>query len=125
MVETMLLNSTREGVSVVFHFRAMSKRDTCRILHKTIKAGDGIALIPSRSRRNSNSLGQGDCSIFVIRPIMLSQKGRRCGLDQKICRRDPEEPHDRQQYGDVVGNNLANLSGVNYPLVSSLWNCSL
>lgn len=103
---------------MVFYFWALSKLGACRILHTTVLDGDRIASIPSKRRRNSSSVGQGECSNLVIRPMMLSQKGRRRGYDQKLWRRDPVEPHDRQQYGDAVGNNLANLKGVKYHLVS-------
>lgn len=46
----MLLNSTREGMSVVFHFQAMSRRDTSKTLHTTVLEGDGIASIPNKRR---------------------------------------------------------------------------
>lgn len=85
MVETISLNSTRDVVSVDFHFRAITKRDACKMLHTTILGDPVMVSIPSRWRRNSGPAGQGDCIILVIKLMMLSQNGHNRGQGQEIC----------------------------------------
>lgn len=119
MLETISLNSTREGISVDFHFRALTRRAACKMLQTTVLKGkgSGIASIPSRTR-NSGPVGHKDCCILVIRPTTLSQNDHKRGHDQKICRMDPPEPQDRQQHGDAVGKDLDSLRGINTTLLT-------
>lgn len=63
-------------------------------------------------RANSGVFGICWPVIEVTKSKTYDQKEVNTVQFQKICNRDPTDPHALQQYGDAVGNALEILKGV-------------